>query len=208
MAVHIFPPRRRAARPRLADAAPRGSTPGEADAGTAGDPRRGRRVRRALWAGTKFVAGAPFAVFPLGRIVRGGRFIGALASDLRRGAPPPRVVPRSKDGVLDRAATAHALGLTERELDVWFARRRRQTAGVAYFAFALGWAAVLAWMWRLLHLDWAGQRLWAALQFAPACLALFLTAFYQAYLNWQIRTGVLGSAGDYLRSPEPFWPRF
>lgn len=46
-----------------------------------------------------------------------------------------------------------------------------------------------------------------AMQFAPFCLVFFLAAFRQAHVNWQLRTGVLGSAGDYLRSAEPFFPR-
>lgn len=166
-----------------------------------------RTVRGRLWRGTKLVLGAPVAAFPLGQIVRNGRLIGGLVSDLRRGPPPPRFVPRRRDGKLDKAATAYALGLTEAQLDAWLARRRRQTAAMAYVAFGLGWVFVLAWLVRVLGLEWTGQRLWAAVQFAPFCSAFFLTAFQQAHANWQIRTGVLGSAGDYLRSDEPFWPR-
>lgn len=198
-----FPGRYRPTRPRKGTSRPAGAAPAEQT-----PAERTRRVRRALWTGAKLVVGAPFAAFPLGRIARGGRFIGALASDLRRGASPPRFAPATRGGKLDRAATARAFGLTVAQLDAWLARRRRTTAGVAYLAFTLGCAAVLAWVWRLLHLEWTGQRVWAALQFAPVCLVFFLTAFHQAYLNWQIRTGTLGSAGDYLRSAEPFWPRF
>jgi len=47
----------------------------------------------------------------------------------------------------------------------------------------------------------------AGLQFAPFCLVFFLAAFQQAHVNWQLRTGRLGSAGEYLRSADPFWPR-
>ena len=171
------------------------------------EARQSRSPRSWIWRGTKLVLGAPLSAFPFGQIVRNGHQIGSLVSDLRQGPRPPQAVPQHRDGVLDKAATAEAFGLSEAELDKRLALRSRQTARMAYFAFGLGWIFVAAWMLRLLHLDWAGQRLMAALQFAPFCLAFFLTAFKQAHVNWQLRTGLLGSAGDYLRSAEPFWPR-
>ena len=93
-------------------------------------------------------------------------------------------------------------------MDERLALRRRQTALTAYIAFAMGWVFVILWLLRLLSLDWTGQRLLTALQFAPFCLVLFLTALKHAHANWQLRTGLLGSAGDYVHSAEPFWPRF
>ena len=183
-----------------------GTRPGNPDERPA-EARQPRPPRGWIWRGTKLVLGAPLSAFPLGQIVRNGRQIGSLVSDLRQGPRPPRAVPQHRDGMLDKVATASAFGLSEAELDERLALRRRQTARMAYFAFGLGWMSVAAWLLRLLHLDWMGQRLMAALQFAPFCLAFFLTAFKQAHVNWQIRTGQLGSAGDYLRSAEPFWPR-
>lgn len=171
------------------------------------EARQPRPPRGWIWRGTKLVLGAPLSAFPLRQIVRNGRQIGSLVSDLRQGPRLPRVVPQHRDGTLDKAATANAFGLSEAELDERLALHRRQTTRIAYFAFGLGWMSVAAWLLRLLHLDWTGQRLMAALQFAPFCLAFFLTAFKQAHLNWQLRTGQLGSAGDYLRSAESFWPR-
>ncbi len=152
--------------------------------------------------------GAPASAFPLGQIVRNGRQLGQIMSDLRRGPKPSRAVPRQQDGTLDRAAMAFISGLSQDELGERLALRRRQTAATAYIALGLGWVFVLAWLVRLLSLDWAGQRLLTALQFAPFCLVFFLTAFKHAHANWQLRTGLLGSAGDYVRSSEPFWPRF
>ncbi len=171
------------------------------------EARQSRPVRSWIWRGTKLVLGAPLSAFPLRQVIRNGRQIGSLVSDLRQGPRPPRVVPQHREGKLDKAATAFVCELSEAELDKLLGLRRRQTARMAYFAFGLGWIAVAAWLLRLLDLDWTGQRLMAALQFAPFCLAFFLTAFKQAHVNWQLRTGLLGSVGDYLRSAEPFWPR-
>ena len=185
---------------------PPDSKPGD-PADRPAEARQSRPVRSWIWRGTKLVLGAPLSAFPLRQVIRNGRQIGGLISDLRQGPRPPQAVPQHREGRLDKAATAFVCELSEAELDKLLNLRRRQTARMAYFAFGLGWMFVAAWLLRLLDLNWTGQRLMAALQFAPFCFAFFLTAFKQAHVNWQLRTGLLGSAGDYLRSAEPFWPR-
>lgn len=160
-----------------------------------------------VWRSTKLVFGAPIAAFPLDQITRNGRLIGKLVSDLRSEPRLARADLLQRDGRLDLGATALAHVLSEAELRELLLVRRRQTARLGYLAFGLGWVFVGAWLLRVLGLDWTGQRILAAAQFAPFCLIFFLIAFKQAHVNWQLRTGVLGSAGDYLRSAEPFWPR-
>ncbi len=178
------------------------------DEGNPAEGSQARLPRGWVWRGAKLVLGAPVAAFPLSQIVRNGRQLGRIASDLRRGPEPPHALPRQQDGTLDMAEMAFISGLSEGELGERFALRRRQAAMTAYIAFGLGWVFVALWLLRLLSLGWTGQRLLTALQFAPFCLVFFLTAFKHAHANWQMRTGLLGSAGDYVRSPEPFWPRF
>lgn len=188
----------------------RPNTEAEGPAHTGGKPAetaQPRSKRGLLWRGTKLVFGAPVAALSLGQIAQGGRFIGHLVSALKRGSEPGPAIRRQPDGRLDRLATAYAYGLSEAELDALLAVRRRQTARMAYLAFGLAWLFLSAWLIRLVSLDGVGQRMMAAVQFAPFCLAFFLAAFHQAHINWQLRTGVLGSAGDYLRSAQPFFPR-
>lgn len=172
-------------------------------------PAAGRRRTKQgyVWRGTKMVLGAPIAALSLGQIMQNGRLIRGLVSDIKRGPLPPRVIPITPDGKLDFSATAIAYGLSTRDLEAHLAKRRGQTATMAYLAFALGCTFVALWFWRLLELDGTAVRLLVGLQFAPFCLVFFLAAFQQAHVNWQLRTGRLGSAGDYLRSPEPFLPR-
>ena len=38
------------------------------------------------------------------------------------------------------------------------------------------------------------------------CTAFFLSAFYNALINWQIRTLRLGTAREFLRAEESWWP--
>ena len=175
--------------------------------GKSAETGRPRFKRGFLWRSTKLAFGGPVKALSLDQIAQSGRYIGSLVSDLKRGPAPVPDIPRQPDGKLDRLATAHAYRLTEAELDERLALRRRQTARMAYLAFGLAWLFLGAWLIRLLSLDGTGQRMLTAVQFAPFCLVFFLAAFRQAHINWQLRTGVLGSAGDYLRSAEPFFPR-
>ena len=175
--------------------------------GNPDEMERPRAKRGFVWRGTKLVLGGPVKALSLDQIAQGGRFISNLVSDLKRGPAPKPAIPRQPDGKLDRLATAHAYGLSEVQLDECLALRRRQTARLAYLAFGLAWLFLGAWLIRLLSLDGTGQRMLTAVQFAPFCLVFFLAAFRQAHVNWQLRTGLLGSAGDYLRSAEPFFPR-
>ena len=199
--MDLFPDLPPSDRPARSDRRPGNPADNPAEA------RQSRSPRSSIWRGTKLVLGAPLSAFPLGQIIRNGRQIGSLVSGLHQGPRPPRAVPQHREGKLDKAGTAFVCDLSKAELDRLLSLHRRQTARMAYFAFGLGCLSVTAWLLRLLELDWTGQRLMAALQFAPFCLAFFLTAFKQAHVNWQLRTGLLGSASDYLRSAEPFWPR-
>ena len=175
--------------------------------GKPAEAERPRSKRGFLWRGTKLAFGGPAKALSLDQIAQSGRFIGSLVSDLKRGPAPAPAIPRQPDGKLDRLATAYAYGLSEAELDERLALRRRQTARMAYLAFGLAWLFLVAWLIRLVSLDGTGQRMLTAVQFTPFCLVFFLAAFRQAHVNWQLRTGVLGSASDYLRSAEPFFPR-
>ncbi len=171
-------------------------------------PAKQRRSRRAsLWRGTKFVLGGPIAALSLSQIAQNGRLIRGLLAALRRPPTPRRAVQCRLDGTLDRTATAFVYGVPEAELDIWMARRRRQTATFAYVALTMGCLFLGTWFWRLLETEGTVQRVLTGLQFAPFCLVFFLAAFQQAHVNWQLRTGLIGSPADYLRSPEPFLPR-
>ena len=160
-----------------------------------------------LWRGTKFVVTSPFSAVPYRQIGRGAHLMRDLASSLQRCLQEPRAVPQGRDGKLDMLATAFLHGITEADLEDMLLRRRTYTAAAAYASFALGWLFVALWISRLLNVSWSGGRWLTAIEFAPFCLVFFLTAFKQAHVNWVLRTRTLGTAGDYLRSPAPFWPR-
>ena len=149
----------------------------------------------------------PLSAFPVQAIRDNANLIRDLLHRIGRHAPPEPRVFRTEDGRLDLAATSFMLGLSAHAMQDRIVRRRRETARLAYLSFAVGWVFVVLWVWRGLVSGLGGVHLLGALQFIPFCAVFFLVAFKSAHANWQLRTGRLGSVGDYLRSPEPFWPK-
>ena len=172
-------------------------------------PGTGEPRRRLSWllAGPRWALRRSGEAAGVGEIRGGARLIRHLAVNLRRGGPAAPAPVADEDGRLDVAATAFVMGVPEAELRRLFAIRRRQSARVAWGSFAAGWGFLGLWCWQALGTPWSHERIWAAIQFLPFCAAFFVLSFRSAWQNWQLRTGRLGSAGDYLRTTEPFWPR-
>jgi hypothetical protein len=163
-------------------------------------------VLGSIWRGTKSTARAPFSAFPFDQIRQNARLITDLSRRLRPRPDPELRVFRTDAGRLDLQATAFDFGLSPQKLQARIASRRRQTARLAYASFILGCGFVVLWMYRAVTSDLGGPRFVNALQFIPFCAIFFLVALKNAHVNWQLRTGQFGSAGEYLRSPAPFWP--
>ena len=166
-------------------------------------PRRPRRLRRGLL----FLVSGPIAVFEWNLVRRNGRIIGGLASAIRRG--PGRhaeTVLTKPDRSLDIEATAFRCGVSVAQLEGLLVVQRLRTKRAAYLAFALGCGSVLRWIYQSVSAPSSPMRWLNAVQVLFFCLAFFLVAFRYAFANWQIRTRRLGSAGDYLRTTDSFWP--
>ena len=114
---------------------------------------------------------------------------------------------RTTDGRFDLPATAFLQGVTASQLQARLAARRRQTAAAAYACWGLGSVFTLILLRTLLVVPWTLPRLMSVLWFVPFCLLFFLAGFYQALLNYQLRTGRLATWRQYLTTGLPFWPR-
>ncbi len=174
------------------------------------EPASPRKPRSAFGKAVR-AAGSLFAgpVDWFGRrgIAQGAALIRALLIALRaRSNGDPRI-RTSERGQFDLRATALSCGLNMLALEARLAARRRQTAWLAYGAFALGCLFLLAWVWQALGMAWSAARLASALEFLPFCALFFLLAFYNALLNFQIRNGHLASWREYVGTSEPFLPR-
>ena len=173
------------------------------------DPDARPTVLGRVWRGTKASVRAPFSTFPAAAIGDNARLIARLFRQVRAG-PDETYRTRSwrtEDGHIDLAATAFTLGMSEDRIAARVAIRRRETARLSYSAFTVGIVFVAVWVLRGLTTDLSGPQIIGALEFTPFVAIFFLVAFKYAHINWQLRTGTMGSAADYLRSTEPFLPR-
>jgi apolipoprotein N-acyltransferase len=108
---------------------------------------------------------------------------------------------------LDLSATAFLYGISVEKLTERLRQRQAQTARAAYATFGFGALSLGLWLYGALHVALSSARIVSALELLPFCTLFFLLAFKSAWLNWQLRTRQLGSAGDFLRTTEPFLPR-
>ncbi|WP_145144286.1 hypothetical protein [Roseomonas gilardii] len=169
-------------------------------------PAKRRLVFRAAMAGPRWLWSRSREASGSEEIIRNGRLIQDLAASVRQGPGAPKRIFAGPDGRLDMAATALSHGLTVPALKERMVERRRQTARIAYMAFAGGWLVLGWWLWQALTAPWSGSRIVLGMEFIPFCAVFFLLAFKNAWLNWQLRTGRLGSAMAYLSTAERFWP--
>ena len=159
-----------------------------------------------MWRGVKFVMGGPAAAFGAEEVAQGARLIRRLIGDIRH-RPAAQVPIVLEDGrTIDLDATARSHAITAEELKERLARRRRETARLAYVTFGLGWLVFGIWICRALFTVWSSSAVIAAIEFAPFCCAFFLMSFRAALENYQIRTRRLATAIEYLGTSGSFWP--
>jgi len=170
-------------------------------------PRRRRGVFRRLIGGIGWLLSGPADWAGVKSIGRGAATIRGFAK-LARSSDPRDARYRTREaGGFDLQATAFLQGVTVAQLEARLEARCRQTAWAAYASWALGCAFTLILLRTLLSLPWTPLRLVPVVCFVPFCLLLFLVGFYQALLNFQLRTGRPATWREYLRSGEGFWPR-
>ena len=146
------------------------------------------------WAGTKSVS-------------RAASLIGGLAGAIRiRPLRDPRFKVGDAGG-FDLMATAFSCGMTVRQLEARLATRRKETALIAYAMLALAGLLLLAWGRAALSTRWTISRMVLGVEFLPFCVLSFFVAFYNALLNFQIRTRRLATWRAYILTSESFWPR-
>jgi hypothetical protein len=163
-------------------------------------PRRG-----GLWRGLKFLLGAPIQALGTEHIVRSAGLICDLANQIKVG-PGPKARMRVDDSRnLDLAAMAIGAGVSLAEIHRLLANRRRQTTR-AVFCYITGGAGFLAlWLIEAVATP-AYMSVAYVVGLLAICTAFFLSAFYNALINWQIRTLRLGTAREFLRAEESWWP--
>jgi Mn2+/Fe2+ NRAMP family transporter len=97
--------------------------------------------------------------------------------------------------------------MTEDALVRRLEERRRQTARIAYGTFALACLFLIGWVHAALDTPLSLSRIMLAVDFLPFCVLFFLIAFYNALINFQIRSGRRATWREYLLTDRGFLPQ-
>lgn len=170
-------------------------------------PERRSRFRR-LVGGIGWLFQSPAEWLGWRSISEGAGAVRRLYRGTRAGQKRDRRFKAQENYRFDLAGTAFAYGISIAELERRLALRRRQTALLSYVLFLMACAFVLAWVWVALRTAGGGGRVVLLLQFLPFCALFYLMSFYQALLNFQIRTGRAANWREYLATEAGFLPRW
>lgn len=177
------------------------------DRGHDSRPRRRSGFRRAL-GGIGWLSQSPREWLGWRSISAGAGTVGRLYRGTRADRKRDRRFKTQENYAFDLAGTAFAYGISPEELERRLAVRRRQTAVSSYVLFAMACAFVLAWTCVALRTISDGGRVVLLLQFLPFCFLFYLMSFYQALINYQIRTGRTANWREYLTTEDGFLPRW
>jgi hypothetical protein len=169
-------------------------------------PRRRSRFRRAL-GGVGWLFQSPGEWLGWQSISAGAGAVGGLYRGTRASQKRDRRFKMQENDTFDLVGTAFAYGISPEELQRRLAVRRRQTALLAYVLFLMACAFFLAWVCVALRTG-AGGRVFLLLQFLPFCVLFYLMSFYQALINFQIRTGRTANWRQYLTTDDGFLPQW
>lgn len=176
-------------------------------ADTGATPGRKSRIRR-LAGGVAWLFQSPAEWLGWRAISEGAGAVRRLYRGPREAQRRDRRFKTQENHRFDLAGTAFAYGISIGELERRLAVRRRQTALLSYVLFSMACAFVLAWVWVALRTAGGGGRVVLLLQFLPFCALFYLMSFYQALLNFQIRTGRAENWREYLATETGFLPRW
>lgn len=170
-------------------------------------PPNGRppRRRRGLWRALGFLVGGPIATFGVGNVVEGARTIQSLAERIKAESSRPSSVRLDDAGFFDLPETAARTNTDVNHLQVLLRCRRTQTAR-ATKTYLVGGSGFLAfWVYAGLIAPGGASTAYIMALIALAGL-FFIGAFYNALINWQVRTNRLGSFQEFLATSETWWP--
>ena len=163
------------------------------------------RRRRTIWRSLRFILRTPLGALGAEDIVRNAETIRKLGAQIRKTPGPEARIRTDDDRNLDVVAMAAGAGVSIAEIMRLLGNRRRQTAhGVLYY-LAGGFGFLGLWLFEAVQTPVYARAAYVVGLLA-ICAAFFLSAFYTALINWQIRTLRLGTVREFLTAEESWWP--
>ena len=163
------------------------------------------RSRIGLWATLGSVLRGPVEAFNPRQVAQGAQTIGRLVDIMKAGPKADPCIRVGDDRALNLAATAFLAGASKAEIERQLWNRRRQSAISTYCYLAGGAGFLMLWTFEAL-LQPAYVSLTYILGLIGLCAVFFLSAFYNALINWQARTLRLGTAREFLATDDSWWP--
>lgn len=163
---------------------------------------RGGPIRR----GFRSLFGSPAGAAGIPQIRENWRAIRGMAALIIQGPQADDRVRVKADRVLDLHEMAYVMGTTISVVEMRLSARRRQTR-LAVYAY-LGAAVVLwaSWLYEAIASPGSYARLLTVAGLIAITTCFGLGAFYNALVNWQIRAGRLGSAGEFMSTTDSWRP--
>lgn len=164
-----------------------------------------RPNRRPFRATLSFIFGGPISAFNAANIAEGASAIGDLATRIRHGpGADPRVRVR-EDRTLDLGEMAFKARVPVSQVKTMLWSRQQQTAKAVYY-YALGAVSFFGvWVYEALSTPAYARVAYVVILMMISGLFV-LSAFYNALVNWQIRTLRLGTWREFLSTEESWWP--
>jgi hypothetical protein len=161
--------------------------------------------KRGFWRGVRYLLGGPISAVGVDNIAESASVIRGLAQRIKAGPNVEARVRIFDDRTLDLEAMAYGAGTSVAEVRALLANRRRQTrrAAFSYIAGAVGFFCF--WVWHA-----STTSAYTSLPYVAVlllmCSLFCLSAFYNALVNWQCRTGRLGTWREFLSTNDSWWP--
>lgn len=169
-------------------------------------PQQLGKQRGPLWRGVRLIVAAPLACFGYAQIASNANTIRGLIGAIRSGPQRDPHVRLAPDRTLDVTAMAWAAEVSPAEIERQLENRKRQTTQATFlYLLGAGLFLALSFYHAIVTLP-ALPTLSYFLTMISICCCFCSMAFYNALVNWQIRTRRLGSAREFLNAGETWWP--
>jgi hypothetical protein len=154
-----------------------------------------------------WLTGGPLDWFGRKSVGSGAGMVSRLWSQTRQGSQRDSRFKVCEGGEFDFTATACSYGITVEALEKRLEQRQRMTMLVSYGALAIALFSVMFWIHSAIAEPYTFRRVLTAVEFLPFIGLCTLLAFYNALLNFQIRSRRSASWRAFLSTEEGFFPR-